>query len=57
MPIELPVTLNWIQNIQFQYQMIDNATQLSYLSLLRSSERLAVSRNTAYKVMANAWNG
>ncbi|XKL63988.1 hypothetical protein PGB90_006352 [Kerria lacca] len=56
MPIELPVSLVWIQNFQFQYPMIDNAVQLSYLNLLRKSKSITLQRNTVYRHLAEIWN-
>lgn len=56
MPIELPVSLVWVQNFQFQYAMIDNAAQLSYLNLLRNSRGISLSRTSLYNLLADTWN-
>lgn len=56
MPVELPVSLIWLQNLQFQYSMIDKASQLTYLNLLRKSADRVLTRNVAYSVLAEYWS-
>ncbi|XP_026677556.1 uncharacterized protein LOC113466398 [Diaphorina citri] len=51
-PVEVPMSVIWGHNFQFQYKPVDNASQLAYPVLARPK----LSRNTVYTVLEETLN-